>query len=310
MKVSVCITVLNEETSIKSLLDSLFSQSFKPSEIVIVDGGSNDKTIKIIKTYPKIKLLIKKNLSIAKGRNLAIKNASNKIIAMTDAGCICDKNWLKYLTGPFKNKNTQVVAGFYTMTGSSSFQKAIKPFLGIMPQEFNEYNFLPSTRSVAFTRALWKKVGGFCENFDRAGEDTDFNQKLIFKNIHIVSVKNAIVKWEIPKSIWGSFKKFFYYSRGDAQSGKLTTSHNIHTLKIFARYFVFLLLLLFSFVSPLFLPLLFLIFFTYLFFSIYKTRHFVKEWKARAFVLIIQLVSDFAVMAGFIAGIWATQNKY
>ena len=39
MKVSVCITVYNEERSISKLVESLLRQSKKPEEIVIVDGG-------------------------------------------------------------------------------------------------------------------------------------------------------------------------------------------------------------------------------------------------------------------------------
>ena len=49
MKVSVCITVFNEEGSIGELLDSLLKQTKKPGEIVIVDGGSKDKTVDVIR---------------------------------------------------------------------------------------------------------------------------------------------------------------------------------------------------------------------------------------------------------------------
>ena len=47
MKVSLVVTVLNEEPSIAALLESILSQTKKADEIVIVDGGSTDKTIDI-----------------------------------------------------------------------------------------------------------------------------------------------------------------------------------------------------------------------------------------------------------------------
>ena len=50
--------------------------------------------------------------------------ARNSIIAMTDAGCVARKNWLKNITDPFNNKEVDVVAGFYNMTGKSALQKA------------------------------------------------------------------------------------------------------------------------------------------------------------------------------------------
>ena len=89
MNISICITTFNEEGSIGPLLDSLLAQTKKAEEIVIVDGGSTDKTVEIIRHYQKkdrrIKLLTEK-CSRAKGRNIGIEIAKNEIIAITDAG--------------------------------------------------------------------------------------------------------------------------------------------------------------------------------------------------------------------------------
>ena len=127
MNISVCITVFNEEGTIAPLLDSLLNQSKKPDQIIIVDGGSNDRTVEIIRHYQRkdgrIKLLVEK-CSRARGRNLSVEIAKGDIIAMTDAGCLPAKDWLKKLTTPFNTKKVDVSAGFYEMTGNSSLQKA------------------------------------------------------------------------------------------------------------------------------------------------------------------------------------------
>ena len=47
---SIC-TVLNEEETIRDYLDSILNQTLLPDEIVIVDGGSKDKTFRILKEY-------------------------------------------------------------------------------------------------------------------------------------------------------------------------------------------------------------------------------------------------------------------
>src|SRR5260221_12583418 len=98
MKVSVCITTFNEEKSIEKLLKSILSQTKVPDEIVIVDGGSTDKTVEIIKKFGKAKLIISKGASISRGRNLAVKNAKYSMIAMTDAGCVCERHWLERIS--------------------------------------------------------------------------------------------------------------------------------------------------------------------------------------------------------------------
>lgn len=304
MKTSVCITVLNEFSNVGFLIDSLCFQTKVPDEIVIVEAGSTDGTIKKIKALKKTRLIISKGATIARGRNIAVRNAKYPIIAMTDAGCICDKNWLKNITKPFEEPKTQVVAGFYKMSGESSFQKALKPFMGIMPDEFEEDNFLPSTRSIAFKKTTWKKLGGFNEKFDRAGEDTDFNRKIINENIEIVRVKKAIVNWEISNNLISAIKKFFFYSKGDVQSGNYFTSHNIKVMTVFVRYSVFLPLLLSSLIYTPLVVIFVLIFGLYLIWSVYKHHKFVTGWKAWGYTAIIQIASDFAVMAGFLSGTW------
>ncbi len=283
MKVSLCITTFNEEKSIGKLLDSISVQTRKPDEIIIVDGGSKDKTVEIIQSYERIRLIISKGASIAKGRNIAVKNAKYPIIAMTDAGCVCEKHWFERIS-----LDEDVTAGFYKMTGNSDFQIALKLFLGIMPEKFDPKSFLPSTRSITFRKSVWKKVGGFNEKLDRAGEDTQFNIQIINHKFQIVRVRNAIVYWEMPNTFFDAAKKFFYYARGDAQMG-ITTSHNIRVLTIFLRYIIFI------FIWPLF--------FVYLLFPIWKFRKYNFDWLTRFWTVIIQLISDFSVMLGFIAGL-------
>ena len=78
MKVSFITTILNEEKTIISLLTSLTKQTQKPNEVIIVDGGSKDKTIVKIKAFQKkhpqikIRLSFKKGTNRSQGRNLAI----------------------------------------------------------------------------------------------------------------------------------------------------------------------------------------------------------------------------------------------
>jgi glycosyltransferase involved in cell wall biosynthesis len=145
MKVSIVITVLNEEKAIKGLLDSLARQTKKPDEIVFVDGGSADRTIQLIKAWAKkrrgAKILVKKGTTIAQGRNIGIKAAKNKIIAMTDAGCVAHPDWLEKITKPFKDPSVGIVAGFYQMTGKTAFQQVLAPYLGIPPEKLNLQNF-------------------------------------------------------------------------------------------------------------------------------------------------------------------------
>src|SRR3972149_5975409 len=158
MKVSVCITVLNEEGSMGELIQSLLSQTKKPDEIFIVDAGSIDKTVEIIRHFQKkdkrIKLLVEKG-STAHGRNMATELAKYTIIASIDAGCVAKRDWLKKLTEPFKYKEVDLVAGFYEMQAKNPMQEVMNVFHGITPQMYDPTTFLPSARSVAFRKSVW-----------------------------------------------------------------------------------------------------------------------------------------------------------
>ena len=169
-----------------------------------MDGGSKDKTVEIIRHFLKkdnrIKFFIEKG-TIAHCRNISIELANSDIIATTDSGCIANKDWLEKITYHFKHEKVGLIAGFYNMPYINSFQKAIRVYLGILPQKFDQA-FLPSARSVAFRKSVWEEVGGFNENLERGGEDTEFFYKCVKNGVKIIREKSARVEWGEVKTLY------------------------------------------------------------------------------------------------------------
>lgn len=318
MNISVCITVLNEEGSIGKLLDSLLVQTKKADEIVIVDGGSNDKTAEIIRHYQnlpagrqgKIKLLIEKG-GIAHGRNVAIEIAKYPVIVSIDAGCIAEKDWLEKLVKPLEYEKVGVSAGFYTMAANSPLQRVMGVYLGIPPERFDPVSFLPSTRSVAFKKEVWEKVGGFDEKLTNGGDDTKFFYSCVKSGIRIARVGEAKVIWEeIDHLTFKDFAgKLFNHARGDARAGiwyhpvQALASHNIKVSFIFLRYILTMVLIILwlngSF-STLYLSILVSL---YLLYPIWKWRDVIKGWRGRLWLPVVQVASDMSVMSGFVSGL-------
>jgi glycosyltransferase involved in cell wall biosynthesis len=316
MKVSVCLTVLNEERSIEKLIFSLLNQSKKPDEIVIVDGGSSDATLSVINNFQKSVSNTKTNLKIiskkctrAEGRNLSVKNASNKIIAITDADCIAKKDWLEKITKPFKGKDVNIVAGFYNMVTKTDFQKAESVFLGVMPSDFDDNRFLPSTRSMAFRKSAWERVGGFPETGNNSAEDTDFNYKAVKMGLKFARVKSARVEWSIPNNLADFAKKIHNYAKWDAQYGILwhptqkLSSHNIKSIFKLFRYLLGFLLLVIGLVKPIVLYFLFVGIIGYFYWSFKKVYKYYKAFNAGLWGIVLQFLSDIVGIGGFITGL-------
>ena len=307
MKISFITTVFNEEKTIDQFFESLHGQTKAPDEIVIVDGGSSDSTISKIETQKAVfkkkkihfKLLIKTgNRSV--GRNEAIKHAKGDVIVCTDAGNVLDKNWIKYITKPFIKKNVDVVAGYYKGIAKTIFQKCLIPYALVMPDKVNPDNFLPATRSIAFTKSIWKKVGGFDEKYSH-NEDYVFANKLKESNAKIVFAKDAVVHWLPRNSFKQAFVMFFRFALGDAESNLWRSK----VLLLFARYLLigYLLFLSLLYHSMIGVFLVVGLFILYLLWSILKNYRYVNDIKAIVFLPALQLTADVAVIAGSIIGL-------
>lgn len=324
MKISFVATVFNEEETVGKLLESLAVQSRMPDEIIIVDGGSTDKTLSILakftseepksllRHHPRWKAFTKPG-NRAVGRNEAIRNATGDVIVCSDAGCVLDRDWVKKITKPFSKDvhlggvhsatsevgdpsvEIDVVAGYYAAKTSSIFQKCLVPYVLVMPDKVDPDNFLPASRTMAFRKSVWEKAGGFPEEYSH-NEDYVFAKKLKKISANIVFAKDAIVYWMPRKNLKQAFIMFFRFALGDAQAGIFRPK----VLLIFLRYFLGVLLV-FSYFNTLYVILI-----LYSLWSILKNYRYVKHWQAILILPILQIVSDIAVLSGTI---WGIQNK-
>jgi len=227
MKTSLITTLYNEADNILIFLESYQNQTKYADEFIIVDGGSSDETIKIIKEYANtndklnIKIIVDSSCSkkhttgpIAKGRNVAIENSKYDYIAVTDAGCILDKHWFEEIVKPFEDENVDVVSGWYEANITNEFQKIYSDIYMRKLQKLNLDTFLPSSRSLAFKKSCWKRVGGYPTD-SMTAEDTVFDLRLKKNNCTFIFSSKAVVYWNCPKNYKEAFQKADYYAFGD-----------------------------------------------------------------------------------------------
>lgn len=236
MKVSLICTVYNEAKSIHEFLASIAALKRLPDELIVVDAGSKDGTLELLREFADgvpfpVKILVENGCNIARGRNIATMNASHEVIVVTDAGCCLDNNWIEEICAPF-SVGADVVGGWYQPDTRSDFERVAAfltfPKLGT----FDESKFLPSSRSLAYKKEVWAKVGGYPEWLTFAGEDTLFDLQIIKKGYKIIFQPQAVVFWRPRSNLKSFIKQWYLYGLGDGEAGQ-----NIHSLlKIWVKF--------------------------------------------------------------------------
>jgi rhamnosyltransferase len=113
--VSIVLLTYNGDTYLSEVLVSIFRQNTAFSyEVIVIDSGSSDRTLEIIKCYP-VRLLQIPNREFGHGqtRNLGVRHASGQyVVFLTQDATPASEYWLHHLVHPLvENEN---VAGVYS----------------------------------------------------------------------------------------------------------------------------------------------------------------------------------------------------
>lgn len=214
MEVSVVVPVRNEEATIAELLDSLRVQTLPPAEIIIVDGGSTDATLRTAEEHRvrgmPLKILRLERAFPGEGRNHGVAAAKYELIAFTDAGVRLDSRWLEKLVEPMeRDASVDAVYGHLEPVTDSFFKECAA--MAYVPAHGETGIRGPFIVSSLLKRTVWEAVGGFPPF--RAAEDLIFMEAIEKKRFKIAYAPGAVAHWQIPSDWAGTFQRFAEYSR-------------------------------------------------------------------------------------------------
>lgn len=161
-KISVIIPVYNAEKVVKKCLNSIINQYYKNIEIIIVNDGSNDNTLSIIKSLKdkRIKVINKQNGGVSSARNVGINNSTGKYIVFVDADDYLPKNAISTLYDKL-NKDIDFVIGNYYIPQYSrkgtTKQQIISKSERIQCKIFNK-NYPDNVDDMGNPRTVWGKL--------------------------------------------------------------------------------------------------------------------------------------------------------
>ena len=257
LQVSVVVITLNEEKNIGVLLDSLLKQTYDTDrfEIIIVDGGSKDKTQEIVKSYEQkgnVQLIVDKGGSITSSRNLGVRSARFPYIAFTDADCIAPKDWLSGLVDGFRELDVENLGGVgganIPPKDASYFLSAVgiafDSFLGSLgsiqakPFSSTKKVFSISCSNSMYSKKALESVGLFSMDLGNQCEDWELGYKLGKKGYQLFGLADHFV-WHNMRSTPASFwKNMVFYGDGRMRA---TKKHPNGFRLIYALPFVFIL---------------------------------------------------------------------
>ena len=173
-KITIITPVKNDEKNIEKTIRSVLDQSYKNFEYIVVDGKSNDGTLKIIKKFRnKLKYFSKKDKNLWDAINYGIKKSSGEVICILNSNDFFYKNALKIANRYFNDLKLDYLFGAI---------KKDRIFYKFEPEKLSyRLNIYPShSCSFFIKKKLHKIIGLYNTNYDYCS-DYDLFYRL-FKN--------------------------------------------------------------------------------------------------------------------------------
>ena len=208
--VSVIIPALNEAKYIKEVMEGLRNQTLGNFEVIVVDGGSTDSTVKIARGYG-ARVVIDKGGLISESRNRGARIARGGILFFTNADTRPAPHAIETYLDVFKEKNVVAATGpLDPLEESDAILRFCYKFVSVGLAQFAMAVGAPSISGSNFAvrRSAFMRAGGFDEKF-KTYEDLDLSNRLKHQG-RIAYSQGALVHtsarrikaWGIPKYIY------------------------------------------------------------------------------------------------------------
>lgn len=221
LPISLVIPVRNEGGLLNELFDSLNALSSKPAEVIFVDTGSDDGSVRLIERWMvdsdcfgfKSHIHVQKGAYPGAARNVGVKAASQPWIAFLDVGIKPRANWLEELWFCREEHNAEAVYGVCHFGSDHPMGRML------CAVSYGVGRVAPVLPASLFRRELFARLGGFSEGL-RSGEDVLWRRRLEQADIALPTCKAAVVEYRhFPNGLVKALRKWFVYEQSAAAAG-------------------------------------------------------------------------------------------
>jgi glycosyltransferase involved in cell wall biosynthesis len=325
-KVSVILTVKNEERTIGHAIESVLRLNYPNYEVMVVDGGSKDQTVDVAKNHG-VRIVQTKDSTPGQGRNVGIVNSSHPIVAFVDGDCYIErKDWLRNSVDLLiQEKDIGGVGGPVTPFSKASYMS--KAFMNVLSAffvnagsaQFARYEKQREVKSISSCNAVYRR-----EAIDRAGlfaedlrfcEDADLNYKIKKLGYRLVYSPKMTVEhdWKVY-SFSSLFRYMFRYGVGRAVAVKkhpylFSLLNAVPSIALVCISFLFLLSLVFGGIFMYATLLLVSSYCALSFISAFFAAHRFKDIKMVLVAPVTYVLVHVGYAIGFISGLFGRNAK-
>lgn len=228
--VSIIILNWNGEKFLKECVDSVLKTDYLEKEIIIVDNGSTDISLKIVNSYSNSLLLVahSQNLGFAAGMNSGIKAAHGEFVVTLNNDLIVEKTWLQRpVEILLSNPQVGIISCRQMVYGKDDIIDLVytrpSPYLLPVPvgsdlkySEHPEFHVEKevsgaSGASVIYRKTLLEQIGCFDDRFFAYHEESDLQARSRKAGWKCVYVPSAVVYHMGSRSFGKQSRTFHYY---------------------------------------------------------------------------------------------------
>ena len=191
-KVSIIVAAYNSQDTIEECLKSILAQDYPADcfEIIVMDGGSKDNTVKIAEQFPIKVLSIRLNCPAA--YNYVMKIATHSILGYVDADAKVERQWMKKLVPHLAEPQVAGVSGgIETWNQDNLWARSIGYELKTRYQRVGKYTGRIATMNLLMKREVIEEAGGWDEKLP-SQYDTDLGFRLSAKGYKIAYEPSAL----------------------------------------------------------------------------------------------------------------------
>ena len=222
MKISIITSVYNNQETIAEAMDSVLSQTYTDIEYIIIDGGSTDDTVNIIKSYQnRIAVFISEpDKGIYDGLNKGIKLATGDVIGFLHSDDLYENNTvIEKVAKAFMASEIDSVYGDLTYVNKSDPTKVIRYWKsGEFTLKKLGRGWMPPHPTFFVKRDIYQQRGQFDTSFKIAA---DYDLMLRFLGKYKIStdyIPNVLIKMRVGGESNKSLKNVIRKSTEDLQA--------------------------------------------------------------------------------------------